>query len=459
MVKYLDEQDVWTLKKRFFSGKRFEGELMDGDKEKIVRLYGDDIVNIRNLSQDEEKWFSGHPAVSDGTLTQNLYISRGYVLDANTVRSAIEKITKENIEMRTRYYKSKGTTLAIELHFCSAKVVDRLLANYSGETIEDRLDDMMAEDRKHPLDVESGGMMRVTVAKISKWVYAILVTQCLMLVNKWNVLQIFKEMWLPLNKVDRFYYAIKTEPHAWQRNMAAYWRNILLEGYHCTDVPYYKGRKTYYKRNYESVLVSNDELKALNNSINQRDRSQWVAFLAAIWALVIFPTKRTKDVGILVLDEAEYTCLSGLAVYDYISMLPMRIKVYSDMKCADYVKDVFEQFTRSQLVAQNNKEILFNVLQHVHYDHYISFQNFSIDKKYQDIEELADGATPVNIEYIDVQKDLALYPRMSEAGLMLEAYYNEACFTEYDMGRLMRRYHNMIISAGENWHSAIESIG
>jgi len=458
-------------------------DLPQEDREHLTEKYGDCLEAVRTLDESEltllqsmqqgipcmlvQQQFRLRPRhITPGdtapTPAQAAYgkESSELLLSPGTVVQKLRRFLLGNKALRTSYYPaSTGQTYAVEssINLSLPTLTFNRLSDLEGETEDERLSRIMLADRHCPFDLGDPFLVRIHFYAISSSEYAVIVSQPLLIANRWQPLDFFASLLHPKD-VKALPPELPVAPPVSylkedndRSSLQAAWQRRLLQLSILPELPGYLAPLQRPKR----LRVEMRQLEQLTFAHLQQlcptnDQHHWIALLATLWGLTLQSFSKNTDVCFPLLLPSPDRGLTARRLFSARCPLPVRVQTEPLQLVRDLVQLQHSQLMEALQIGLPTPQE-FNQLTGLKntYNHTLSFQDFQADPCLDSLTGTGILASPYSIS--SLADDLRINFHRLNNTLSLEVTYYEEVLSGEAVKAILDRYSHTLELAPKYW--------
>ena len=420
-----EEQNILTK----IYGKRFGNE---------TTYVPNRIVEVLELTADEEKFFNKENFVSPFFSVQTLYKVNFYISPMKFNRAVLSMIAEDK-NFRTNYCKVGSRTVKVVFADHSGthsnalpEIVYKNLSDLEGEDLDDALTKIMEADRRNNFNLEDDHLFRFSVFKTAESECAVLFTALRLISENFNSKNFFAAL-----VSNRAYQKNEDESVSFQierveKYVQDYWTKILSDLPPTKPFPYFKiNNSDYYETIFRSKIPADiaSDLRGKAKS----NRAMLMSILQSAWGFLLQAMENVDDVAFCQLVASVKG--SGNSA---LNIIPVRMKSGESSSVEKIVNEQFKQM----MISKPYSFFDWHSLQEMTgegqiFDHFLSFLDFNSNQKSYSQEEATFAGTIVAKNSWDSQgMKLGVYFQYANSNLTLSFIYDA---------------HSFIARVGERW--------
>ena len=281
-------------------------ELTAEEQKFLERIYGrqfpeyagykpKQIVEILDLTAEEQRFFGGKNFVSPNFSVQTLYKVSGKIIPLKFNR-AVHSLMVEEKNFRANFCDTGKRTVKVifDENRTIPEIVYRNLSQYEGEDLDDMLTKIMEADRRLNFDLQNGDLMRFSVFHTGENEFAILVTMPQIIAGSFDATNFFNAVFsnddYKIISTQNFSLAVSQI----EAPVRDYWKKILQDLPPIKGVPYAKNTSgKYHEQTYRekipSDIVSDLRVKAKSN------KAMLMAILQTAWGFLLQAVNKVDE--------------------------------------------------------------------------------------------------------------------------------------------------------------------
>ena len=443
-------------------------ELTAEEQKFLERIYGrqfpeyagykpKQIVEILDLTAEEQRFFGGKNFVSPNFSVQTLYKVSRKIIPLKFNR-AVHSLMVEEKNFRANFCDTSKRTVKVifDENRTIPEIVYRNLSQYEGEDLDDMLTKIMEADRRLNFDLQNGDLMRFSVFHTSENEFAILVTMPQIIAGSFDATNFFNAVFS-----NDDYKIISTQNFSLEVSQIEapvrdYWQKILQDLPPIKGVPYAKNTSgKYHEKTYRekipSDIVSDLRIKAKSN------KAMLMAILQTAWGFLLQAVNKVDETAfcrlILNSNKVNPQALS-------VNVIPIRLQSLENETVEAIVNKQFRQMVVSQSYSFFDWQTLQTLTANrgARFDHFLSFVDFQTEEKnYSESPATPFGNVVAKNFWDTCGMKLSVYFQNSNTDLSVTFLYDANQFPP-TVGILFSKIYNLILQKMLNyWNQPFEN--
>ncbi|MBR6013809.1 MAG: hypothetical protein IK062_08530 [Selenomonadaceae bacterium] len=408
----------------------------DEEKSILEQIYGRQVLNgtrynahqiveILDLTSEEQKFFSRKNFVSPNFSVQTLYKLAGKLIPLKFNR-AVHSLMVEAKNFRANFCNvgNKTVKVVFDENKPIPEIVYRNLTRYEGEDLDDMLTKIMEADRRLDFDLQKGDLIRLSVFHTNEDEFAILITMPQIIAGSFNAKNFFNTVFSSSDYKILDSKTFSLQVSAIEDSVRNYWQKILKDLPPFKGVPYskapsgnYNGKA--YREKIPADIVSDMRIKAQSN------KTMLMAILQTAWGFLLQTLNKVDETAFcrLILNSKNIDSENALS----LNVIPIRLKSSGSETVEAIVNNQFKQMIISQSYSFFDWQNLQSMTagRGVNFDHFLSFLNFQADQKnYSESTAEPFGKLVAKNFWDNCGMKLAVYFQYSNTDLSVTFFYD-----------------------------------
>ncbi|MBQ9442566.1 MAG: hypothetical protein IJU55_06125 [Selenomonadaceae bacterium] len=403
------------------------------------------IIEVLDLTAEEQRFFSGKNFVSPQFSVQTLYKVFGKVIPLKFNR-AVHSLMVEAKDFRANFCNvgKKTVKVIFDENRPIPEIIYRNLSQYEGEELDDMLTKIMEADRRINFDLREGNLMRFSVFHTGNEEFAILVTMPQMIAGSFNAKNFFDAVFTnDAYKLTEVHTGTVEEVSKLEEPVRNYWQNILknlppIKGIPYSKKPFGEYREKSYREKIPADIVSELRTKAQSN------KAMLMAILQTAWGFLLQAVNKVDETAfcrlILNANKVNTNAMS-------LNVIPIRMQNSEKETVESIINKQFRQMVISQSYSFFDWHSLQSLTANkgITFDHFVSFLNFQTEQKnYSESEAKPFGNLVAKNFWDNCGMKLGVYFQYSNANLSVTYLYDANQFPP-TVGILFSKVYNLIL--------------
>jgi len=441
-------------------------DLRPEEREIVEHFYGHQIHSLRGFSpkhirylrditEDEQEFFSHRDGQLIGSLLQTLYKIKGKLVPLRFNR-ALHMLSQHEDALRMNFCEVGDRILAVvfQERMETPEIIYRNLEKASGSKLDDLLKSLMEADMRRDFDPKSGPILRFSVFHTGEDEYAVVVTGIQAMLYSFDVRMIFAEVLdLPYTPQITAVSGLRSHMGDMTKPVMDYWQKILKDLPGQPALPYleentYIHHQDAYLAHIPSNIFAYLREKARSNKI------MLMSILQTAWGILLQQINQNKDVAYCIVVPRYMGKSSENSAQ---SLVPIRLTVKGNPMMQTIVTKAFQQFVISQPYASLGRKSFARIIgqQTAIFDHFLNFHDFFLEgASYSAVPAEPTGRLVVQNSWDTRDIKLGIAFRHEEHQLVMNLSYDNTCYSPQSIERLVKHYILVLQQLLSNWNDS-----
>lgn len=412
------------------------GRQFDNDKSYGIKT----VEDIRELTENERRFFDKKNFLSPNFFTQTLYKFSGEILPLK-FNLAIHKLVEREEMFRTNFFNTGSRVVKVIFRNRPElpEITYRSLKHLDADDMDETLTKIMEADRRESFDLKNDYLIRFAIFGTGENEFAILITMSMLIAESFDEKNFFRY----IGETGEYKSKETVSSMTGKSTVPAkkYWENILKDLPEIPAIPGEKNSAGLYKPAVFRQKIPADIVSDLRNYA-QQNKLMLMSVLQTAWAFLLKSVNFSDDLIFcrLISNQKSKEDFS-------VNMIPVRVKIPPEMTIDKIIKEQFKQLIISQPYSFFDwSELSDSDLPRKYLsNHFLSFVDFSDELVPYSLTWATEDGAIVGKNFWETRgMKLSVYFQYTNRSLSVTFNYDSSKFS-VQAGELIAKFYNTVL--------------